>query len=140
MQKKQYKTAGREALLSFLSSNPDRQFTAEEICIAVCGDHKAGKSSIYRRLGELCKAGEVTRVTRAGEHRASYRYIGAACDCGKHFHEKCTRCGAIRHLECDDSDAFVRHLLEVHGFAVDRGQSVLYGLCEACRNSERGCL
>ncbi len=138
MQKKQYQTAGRQALAEYLAAHPDRQFTVEEICLAVNGDGEKGRSSIYRRLDELCCSGEVCRARDGDTRSYVYRYIGKHCDCSSHFHEKCTRCGAIRHLECGDSDDFVAHLLQVHGFAVDRGQSVLYGVCESCRLAEGG--
>ena len=133
MEKTRYKTAGREALIEYLSQNPDRQFAVEELCLAVNGDLLAGRSSVYRHLGELCQAGAVRRFQDASGRGSLYQYVGQACDCHAHFHEKCTRCGSIRHLECGDADGFVAHLLSEHGFAVDRGQSVLYGLCDACR-------
>ena len=133
MEKKRYKTAGREALIDYLSRNPDCQFSAEELCIAVNGDAAKGKSSVYRHLGDLCRD-EAVRKFQSNDGRGSiYQYVGRSCNCNSHFHEKCTRCGAIRHLECGDADGFVEHLLRVHGFAVDRGRSVLYGLCSACR-------
>ena len=135
MEKKRYKTAGREALIDYLSQNPDRQFTVEELCLAVNGDLRQGRSSVYRQLGDLCRD-EAVRKFQGGDGRGSvYQYVGRACDCNAHFHEKCTRCGSIRHLECGDADGFVAHLLAEHGFAVDRGQSVLYGLCSACRET-----
>ena len=133
MEKKRYKTVGREALIDYLSRNPDRQFSAEELCLAVNGNAGQGRSSVYRHLGDLCRD-EAVRKFQSNDGRGSvYQYVGRSCDCNSHFHEKCTRCGAIRHLECGDADGFVEHLLAVHGFAVDRGRSVLYGLCASCR-------
>ena len=138
MQKKNYKTAGKQALIDFLARNPDRQFTTEELCFAVNGDSESGKSSVYRHLTELCACETVRKFRNESRKCAVYQYVGKECDCGNHFHEKCTRCGVIRHLDCDDSVAFAEHLLKVHGFAVDRGQSILYGLCAACRASMGG--
>lgn len=133
MEKKRYRTAGREALSEFLSQNPDRQFTVEELCIAINGGVAHGKSSIYRHLGELCQTGAVRRFQDESGRGSLYQYVGQACDCHAHFHEKCTLCGRIRHLDCGDAEGFVEHLLRVHGFAVDCGQSVLYGICAECR-------
>lgn len=133
MEKKRYKTVGREALIEYLSQNPDRQFTVEELCFAVNGDLRAGRSSIYRHLGDLCREEAVRRFQDTSGRGSLYQYVGQACDCHARFHEKCMQCGSIRHLECGDAEGFVAHLLSVHGFAVDRGRSVLYGLCSACR-------
>ena len=136
MTKKTYKTDGREALIEFLSRNPDRQFTADELCHAVNGDGEGGRSSTYRHLTALCADSTVRKFRSETHNCAVYQYIGKKCDCSTHFHEKCTRCGAIRHLACDDSIRFAAHLLEVHGFSVDCGQSILYGVCATCREAE----
>lgn len=133
---KQYKTEGREKLISFLSQNPDKHFTAEEICRAVHGG-TAAQSSVYRHLTELC-AGDVVRKFRDEETaKFRYQYVGDACDCRNHFHAKCVICGKIEHLDCGDSAEFATHLLKEHGFSIDCGQSLLYGVCAACRKGAR---
>ena len=138
MKSKTYNTDGRRVLIDFLKKNPDRQFTVEELCRAVNGDAESGKSSVYRHLGELCESDTVRKFRSERQNRAVYQYVGSGCDCHAHFHEKCLHCGALRHLDCDDSVAFAAHLLAVHGFEVDRGQSILYGVCAACRAAEGG--
>lgn len=129
---KEYRTVGREKLLRFLSGHPDRQFTAEEIGIAVHGD-AAAQSSVYRHLSELCAKDVVRKFRDEGASRCKYQYVGETCDCRNHFHAKCIRCGVIEHLDCGDSAVFVRHLLTEHGFSIDCGQSLLYGVCAQCR-------
>lgn len=136
--KKNYHTEGREALIDFLSRNPDRQFTVDELCREVRGGATLGKSSVYRQLGELCAKESVRRFYSDGQKRALYQYVGRTCDCSRHFHEKCLRCGSLKHLECDDSRLFAEHLLKVHGFSIDCGQSILYGVCAKCRAAEGG--
>lgn len=136
MNKTTYRTGGRRELIAFLSQNPDRQFSTEELCCAVNGSTAHGKSSIYRHLMVLCSE-EVVRKFRNEERNCNvYQYVGEACDCSQHFHEKCLRCGNLRHLDCEGSLEFTAHLLKVHGFAVDCGQSILYGVCAACREKE----
>lgn len=129
---KQYKTVGREKLLQFLSGHPDWQFTADEICAAVRGDAEGGQSSVYRHLSELCASDVVRKFRDEETARWKYQYVGDSCDCRNHFHAKCIRCGRIEHLDCGDSAEFARHLLTEHGFSIDCGQSLLYGVCSAC--------
>lgn len=136
MKKKTYQTKGRDELILFLSQNPDRQFTADELCKAVNGNAQSGKSSVYRRLSKLCEENIVKKFRNDSLEMNIYQYIGDHCDCGKHFHEKCTSCGKIQHLECSDSLSFAAHLLKEHGFAIDCGQSILYGLCADCQRKE----
>ena len=138
MKKQIYNTGGRRELIEFLSQNPDRQFTAEELCHAVNGNSERGKSSVYRHLSGLCHDEVVRKFHSEERSRYVYQYIGEHCDCGKHFHEKCLRCGKLCHLDCADSVEFAAHLLREHGFAVDCGQSILYGLCADCLTKEGG--
>ena len=134
--KRTYKTEGRQRLIGFFESHRDCQYTAEELCLELNGGSESGRSSLYRQLGELCRE-DVLRVFRDEDRRCNvYQYVGEACDCREHFHAKCTRCGRIEHLHCGDSADFARHLMDEHGFRIDCGQSVLYGVCDACRTAE----
>lgn len=133
MQKKSYNTAGRAALISFFSSHPDEQFTAEELCKALYGDEKSRKSSVYRQLTRLCDDHSVQKFRSADNLCDVFQYVGEGCDCDEHFHEKCIRCGKVEHLDCHASSEFFQHLLKEHGFQVLCGRSVLYGLCAKCR-------
>ena len=138
MTRSNYKTVGRQRLIQFLSQNPDKQFSVEELCRLLNGSPEKGRSSLYRQLDELCQTDTVTKF-RSDERGCNvYQYTGNSCDCGNHFHEKCLRCGKLHHLDCDDAMLFAHHLLTFHGFAVDRGRSILYGVCAACRKKEGG--
>lgn len=133
MEKKHYRTTGRVLIRRFLAEHPDRQFTADELYCAVAKDASVGKSSIYRLLGELCDTQVVRRFQSDANGSCTYQYIGEGCDCRDHFHQKCVRCGAIRHLDCHATADFVGHLFSEHGFSVDCGRSILYGVCAVCQ-------
>lgn len=133
MQKKNYNTSGKAALTDFLSTHPDKQFTADELCLALHGDAKCGKSSIYRQLSDLCEKQTVRKFRNPENNCNVFQYVGEKCDCDEHFHEKCIRCGKVEHLDCHASAEFFQHLLKEHGFEVLCGRSVLYGLCANCR-------
>ncbi len=134
--KRTYKTDTRKMLTQYLAEHPDRQFTAEELCIAVNGSCDRGKSSIYRHISALCDEGILQKFRSEDDNRNVYQYVGELCDCGDHFHEKCLRCGSLRHLDCADSILFAKHLLSEHGFSINCGQSILYGVCAECRKKE----
>ncbi|MBQ8310376.1 MAG: transcriptional repressor [Clostridia bacterium] len=136
MKRNEYRTAGRGAISGFFEAHPDCQFTADELYAAVSEVASVGKSSVYRHLSELCDK-DVVRKFRSEERGCNvYQYVGTGCDCRDHFHEKCTVCGKIRHLDCHMTTDFALHLLREHGFSVNCGQSILYGVCADCR--ERG--
>ncbi|MBQ9802045.1 MAG: transcriptional repressor [Clostridia bacterium] len=132
-EKKQYQTAGRRALLSYLKKyTTETPRTAEEIYLGLsCGERAPGRSSVYRMLGELSAAGTVRKCRAEGEGYA-YQFVGAEGDCHGHFHLQCLSCGRISHLKCACGTEISAHLLKTHGFLVDCGRSVLFGTCAAC--------
>lgn len=134
--KKTYKTAGKQGLLLFFEQHPDRQFTVEELYCAVSQETSVGKSSVYRHLALLCENETVKRFYSDERGKNVYQYVGEGCDCRAHFHEKCVRCGSVVHLDCHAMEEAAAHLLGEHGFLVDPGQTILYGVCLACRSKE----
>jgi len=135
-----YKTAGRQRLLRFLETHPDRQFTVHELGgeldSVTAGENKTRKSSLYRHLSELCAEGTVRKYRSDTQSAYAYQYVGEG-DCRHHFHLKCVTCGELVHLECAVSEELLSHISTHHGFEVDSGRSILYGLCEACASLER---
>ncbi len=134
-----YKTAGRQKLLDFLESHPDRQFLvdelSEELNRRIGESHKSSKSSLYRHLSELCDEGTVRKYRSDTQSAYVYQYVGRG-DCCHHFHLKCVSCGALVHLECAVSEELLDHIRSDHGFRVDSGRSILYGMCETCAAAE----
>ena len=141
-----YSTVGKKKLVDFFIEHPDCQFTADEIYEHLSSDeeHKGeasgktrgkapGKSSVYRQLSGLCDDRLVRRFHTDG-NKYLYQYMGAR-DCAHHFHLKCVSCGEIVHLECDMSEELLRHIRDDHGFTVDSGRSILYGICGKCRKA-----
>ena len=133
MKKKHYQTQGRVALTDFLELHPDRQYTADELYEILCAEVEVGKSTVYRLLSDLCRDEIVRRFRSTARQCNVYQYIGASCDCRDHFHEKCVKCGKVDHLDCHATADFIRHLSAEHGFLVDCGQTILYGVCASCR-------
>lgn len=140
MEKKHYQTAGRTRLadhLKYIAAEPPKN--AEEIyagLLSVCaadGSAAPGRSSVYRMLSAMTEEGEVAKFPAGnGEGGFVYQYVGKAHHCSAHFHLHCLACGGVTHLECGCGDEIADHLLSTHGFDIDRGRSVLYGLCAKC--------
>ena len=129
-EKKSYKTQGRAALLAYLKQRAsEAPETAEEIYKGLCAEPNApGRSSVYRMLAELSESGAV-RKSRAKGTGYVYQLSG---DCHGHLHLECLVCGKVSHLKCDCSAEIASHLFKTHGFAVDSGKSLLFGVCAAC--------
>ena len=131
----EYKTEQKRLLLEFLAKNGDRSYTIDEIVDGIyadAGESSLGKSTVYRQLNQLSETYAVRRFRDEEAGRNLYQYVGEGCDCRLHFHEKCLQCGRIEHLDCHGSEAFAAHLRAEHGFVIDCGQTMLYGLCAEC--------
>ena len=135
MKRKPYQTAGRTALEVFFKEHPDKQFTAEELHQAVCKQTQTGKSSVYRHISQLCESETVRSFYNKDRQCNLYQYIGEACTCRDHLHEKCIQCGKIEHLDCHISSDFIEHLQKEHGFTLQCNQTILYGICAECRQN-----
>ena len=139
-----YKTAGRERLLDYLRHHPDRPMTAEELSAHLHRENRpsaspsGGKSSVYRHLSEMCRDGTVRKYRDEQKSAYVYQYVGEL-DCSHHLHLKCLSCGRVCHLECTVSEDLLSHIRSHHAFDIDRGMSILYGICRECQeNGENG--
>lgn len=126
-----YKTKQRELLLDFLSAHTDETLSAGQIAEAL-SEKGISASAIYRNLAALEEEGCLKRSAKPGSQEAYYRYTDAA-HCQGHLHLSCLRCGKTVHLEETETDALAQQLAKNEGFALDRTDTVLYGICAACQ-------
>ncbi len=136
MEEKHYKTAGRTALIEYMKTTAEKApQDAAEIFLALPADaegKKPGRSSVYRLLSELAEEGVVRQYRKEPQSEGFvYQYAGEE-HCEEHFHLQCVSCGKIEHLHCECGEELRTHLIESHGFVVDSGKTVLYGLCSVC--------
>ena len=134
-----YQTRQQESVARLFESRPDSCLTAEEAYQELEKElnregRAIGKTTVYRAITRLCESGELRRYAPQ-ESGDSARYQLNRCR-ENHLHIRCVRCGAIEHLHCGEIDLFREHLSRHHGFALDEGRTLLYGLCAACRNKE----
>ncbi len=137
---KKYQTEQKKKLISFMSAQSDRQFSAEELSELLSllpeEDGKIpGKSTVYRLVGELAKEGVLRRFPKTDGRGWLYQYHRMP-DCTGHLHLKCNNCGRLLHLECGMSQELLAHIQSIHGFKVDNTATVLYGLCADCRDKD----
>lgn len=137
-----YKTEGKTRLVAFFSQHPDTQYTADELHAALIETYPEAyqgksscKSSLYRQLSVLLEEGTVRKFRDDTQSAYVYQYVACGA-CSHHFHLKCLSCGKLEHLDCVISDQLLSHIQSDHDFIIDRGRSILYGLCAACHAKE----
>ena len=135
MEKSKYKTKQRELIISYLKTIPGTHVTAGDLC-----EHfesigiNIGVSTVYRHLERLVDEGYVKKYTIDSNSPACFEYSGECDDDSEVcFHCKCTKCGRLIHLHCDEIKELQNHLLKEHNFTMSAGRTVFYGLCDKCR-------
>lgn len=126
-----YVTKQRKILLDYLTKHTDDPLPVQEIAEAL-EQESISKSSVYRNLAELENEGVVRRKYRGAGRELLYQYVGAET-CKGSIHLSCKQCGRTFHMTAAGADQLLRAVAETEGFAVDKGDTVLYGVCEDCR-------
>lgn len=131
-----YVTRQRKTLLAWLRARPDRLFTAQEIAEAL-QEESVSLSAVYRNLADLEQEGQVRRSAKGGEREIRYQFM-AAESCRGCLHLCCTRCGRTFHMDGGGAAALAQAVEKSEGFTLDCAETVLYGVCGACRDSAEG--
>ena len=136
MERRHYNTQQREKIMDFLISKAGEHVTASDVCnYLVENNSNVGTTTVYRHLDRLVKEGLVKKYTIDSTSAACFEYIEEFGDCLRKgcTHLKCTNCGKLIHLHCDNMRTIEKHIYEEHGFKVDMSRTVFYGLCEECQ-------
>ncbi len=126
-----YTTKQRRELLHYLALHADETLNARQIAQALA-QKQISKSAVYRNLCALEQDGAVRRVAVAGQREVYYRYADAD-ECRACLHLSCKQCGKTFHMHTAQADALIDRIASEEHFAVDRTETVLYGLCDQCR-------
>ena len=118
-----YITKQRLMFVEFLQKHPDKSFTAKQLQQEIGG---ISLSAVYRNLSELERDGSIRK------HGNYYGYIGAK-QCRACLHMSCKACGKSFHLGGVFSEFIVSNILSSERFAVDKNDTVIYGICRNCR-------
>lgn len=130
-----YNTKQRELILGFLTEKAQKHVSVDEIIEYLSSQQASvSKSTIYRQLDKLVSEGIIRRFFLEEGMGACYQYAGGE-GCRTHYHFKCTGCGELLHVECEELDRLEEHVLSDHGFQLEAAKTVLYGVCEKCRKN-----
>lgn len=123
-------TAPRLAVWAVLSQSPGH-LTAEEIADRVRDqDPGVNLSSVYRSLSLLSDLGLVRESSMGGDRPSHWELAHP----DEQFHLRCYRCGRVDHHAGDLVSGIREHLASDHGFAAERIELLVSGLCPSCRN------
>lgn len=129
-----YMTKQRKALLDYLSRHADEKLSARQMEAALNGEG-VSMSAVYRNLSDLEKEGKIRRVNQSGSREVFYQYTDGA-HCKECLHLSCEKCGKTYHMNSAGARMLIENLAQSDEFAIDKANTVLYGVCRDCRKSE----
>ena len=124
-----YNTQREKEILTLLSGEKHRAFSAEEICERIL--REGGKSTVYRIISRLTSDGILRKIYDSKTRRVSYQYLGEKTCC-EHLHLKCKSCDRLIHLDKSSSEAIMKLVGDSGSFALDPTE-ILGGLCRDCK-------
>ena len=128
-----YMTQPRKRLMTYLHNHADETLSAGQIA----GDlPEVSVSAVYRNLSALEQEGAVRKVVKSGSREVFYQYMDAA-ECRAHLHLSCKKCGQTFHMDAAETEELVQSVAKLDKFAVDRAETVLYGVCEKCQENNK---
>ncbi|HAG04675.1 MAG TPA: Fe2+/Zn2+ uptake regulation protein [Lachnospiraceae bacterium] len=137
--KSTYKTKQHEELLDYLKTMEGKHITVGDISSYFKSVGKPiGTATIYRHLEKMVNDGTVNKYTLDSSSSACFEYLGDNSHQGSFFiHYKCESCGKLIHLHCDEFRLLEKHLLEHHNFTVNTKKTIIYGICNECKEKQK---
>ena len=131
-----YSTRQRQIISDYLSRNTDSLLPAETI-VEHFAEYGVSRSTVYRNLAKLEAEGRIKKLSIEGSGRVFYQYHDPE-GCRGAIHLACKVCGKSLHADPSIADSFVKSIENAQEFAVDRGDTVIYGTCRACLSKADG--
>ena len=128
----QYNTRQRELVIATIKKM-HHGFCAKELYTKL--DGQIGLTTIYRLVEKLANEGILIKTTTE-DNVAEYQYL-APCENEDHFFLKCTRCGKMKHVDCERIQGLTKHIAHEHNFAPTNSHIVINGLCKRCQKGVR---
>ncbi len=125
-----YMTKQRKLLTEYLSGRTDESISANQIAEAL--SDKISKSAVYRNLADMEAEGKLRRVANKGGREVIYQYVdeNVCRDC---LHLSCKKCGKTYHMRAPLAQSLVENIQKNESFELDKGKTVLYGICKDCK-------
>lgn len=125
-----YVTKQRKILIEYLSQHIDESLSAYQIAQAL--SEQISRSAVYRNLSAMEAEGKVKRLAGGSGREAVYRYSDAPA-CTGSLHLSCKKCGKTVHMQKQIADTLIDSVAENDHFSIDKGDTVIYGVCAGCQ-------
>lgn len=128
-----YRTKQRDVVIEALKKYTIENGIGANEFVKILADEglNVSRATIYRRL-KMLESDKIVRVYMGDDGEKRYEYIDDD-KCREHMHLVCRKCDKTYHIDCDSVNNFLNHIEKEHNFAVDKMQTVIYGICDECK-------
>lgn len=131
---KQYRTKGREILISYFESLGGISFCVKDIMEYLeKSKNSMNQATVYRNIEKLVANNKLIKYKKPNEDICYYQYVGEDNHCHEHLHIQCKKCSKIIHLEDTFMDTFYQYIQKDLSVSLELTESILIGLCEKCK-------
>ena len=124
-----YNTKQKDEILKYLKNNKEHYFEVDDIINFLKENNKqVSKTTIYRYLEELKEKNIIKKFTLDNK-KAMYEYLDCHDTC---YHLVCNKCNKIIHINCDNLNETIKHILKEHDFVIE-DKIILQGTCLKCK-------
>lgn len=134
-EKQNYNTNARKYILKYLEANHDTTVTAADISDYLSKNGlNVNITTVYRYLNKLTAEQCVVKFPSKNGSGSIYQLKQSDKACHEHIHVKCIKCGRLIHLDCGFMTEIENHLSKDHNFTLSCDGSILYGICNLCKD------
>ena len=133
---KSYQTKQKNIIKELFINHPQNHYTVEEILnLLVTSSTPVSKATLYRTLDSLVVAGDIIRYNLDGVC-SCYQFNDCSSEVNNHIHFRCENCGHIFHINSSVVKSMDKKLEKEYGFVIDNKRTMLYGICDKCKEVE----
>ena len=124
-----YQTRQRKLVSACLQDGVGRYQTVDEVWHAATSTGKSiGRTTVYRNLESMVEDGSALKAVSPGGEASYHLYQNETSG-----QLVCLECRNAYPLTCHMVAELSDHVLDHHGFKILPARTVLYGICDACR-------
>ena len=122
----------QRSLVLEMVQNLKSHSTAEEVYNAVSAKYpNISKTTVYRNLNELAKAGKIRKIEIPSE-ADHFDYI-----CSEHYHIRCLSCGKVYDVDMEYINNLQNSIQNAHGFVISGYDLIFKGICLECQKKQK---
>lgn len=130
---REYNTNISKVIEEYIDMQTDISFSAADVYSYMQENGiSVNLATVYRNLDKLTDRKILIKFKAVNSDNYLYHTAKSDCNCHRHLHIRCRKCGKIVHLDNNLMNEMIARLNEQYHFVLECENSSLCGLCEEC--------